>query len=110
MIVEQSQAPTFAKIQDIQTPALVAFLPPDVNSQPVVDANGRYNKLYTPKTIYLGSVQSPFSSLNIDVGAQRAISAIYEMDAVDLEQIQCRFAMPDYQVFQFFWPPVHSDM
>jgi hypothetical protein len=87
------------KDPNIQTPALVAFLPPEVNSQPVVDANGRYNKLYTPKTIYLGSVQSPFSSLNIDVGAQRAISAIYEMDAVDWNKFNVVLLCP---IIRFF--------
>jgi hypothetical protein len=71
------------KDENIRTPAIVAFLPTNVQSQPVGTANGRYSKLYTPKTIYLGNVQSPFSSLNIEAGAQRAISAVYEMDAID---------------------------
>src|ERR1700722_13623815 len=63
------------KDQHIPTPDLVALMPTDLQSKPALYSHEeRYSRLYTPKTVYLGSVQSPFSSLNIDVGAQRAVS------------------------------------
>jgi hypothetical protein len=66
------------KYQNIQTPDINALMPTELKSKPALYSNeGRYGKLYTPKTIYLGSAPSPFSSLNIDVGGPRAIYAVY---------------------------------
>jgi hypothetical protein len=68
----------------IPTPDSLALISADVPPKIISYAKDLgYSRLYTPKTIYLGSVQSPFSSLNIDAGAPRAISAVYEMDAID---------------------------
>ena len=86
------------KDPSLPTPSFLALLPHDVHSQPF-NANGRYAKFYTAKTIYLGSVQSPFSSLNIDAGAQRAIAAVYEMDAIDWNKFDVVLLCP---VIRFF--------
>ena len=88
------------KDETIQTPAIVAFMQPAFQSQPISHPKGGwYSRLYTPKTIYSGSVQSPFSSLNIDAGAQRAISAVYEMDAIDWNKFNVVLLCP---VIRFF--------
>lgn len=47
----------------------------------------------------MGGVQSPFSSINIDAGAQRAISAEYEMDAIDWNKFDVVLLCP---VVRFF--------
>ena len=95
----------------IYTPNYVALLPPEVRSEPTFfDKEGWYVKLYTPKTIYLGSIQSPFSSLSIDAGAQRAISAVYEMDAVDWNKFNVVLLCPIVRFFKFFWTPIHGYM
>jgi hypothetical protein len=81
------------------TPATITMLPSFVQSTPVKYANGEYKKFYTPKTIYLGGVQSSFSSLNIDVGTQRAISTVYEMDPVDWNNFNVVLLCPIVRFF-----------
>jgi hypothetical protein len=88
------------KDQSIETPTFAALGPPSVRSQPILhEKEGWYSKLYTPKMIYSGNIQSPFSSLNIDAGAQRAISAVYEMDAIDWNKFNIVLLCP---VVRFF--------
>jgi hypothetical protein len=88
------------KDESIQTPTFVALMQPALQSQPMLhQKEGWYSRLYTPKTIYSGGIQSPFSSLNIDVGAQRAISAVYEMDAIDWNKFNVVLLCP---VIRFF--------
>ena len=60
-----------------------------------------YSRFYTPRIIYLGNVQSPFSSLSIDVGAQRAISAVFEMDSVDWNKSNVVLLCPIVRFFDF---------
>jgi hypothetical protein len=87
------------KDESIETPTLAALNPQAVRSLPLLHHDGWYSKLYTPKIIYLGGVQSPFSSINIDAGAQRAISTIYEMDAIDWNKFNVVLLCP---VVRFF--------
>jgi hypothetical protein len=86
--------------QSIYTPSIAALLPANFRSEPTFyPKEGWYSRFYTPKTIYLGSTQSPFSSLNIDVGGQRAISAVYEMDAIDWNKFNVVLLCP---IIRFF--------
>jgi hypothetical protein len=88
------------KDQSVETLTIVGLRPLAVQSLPTLHPQGGwYSRFYTPKTIYSGSVQSPFSSINIDAGAQRAISAVYEMDAIDWNKFNVVLLCPIVRFF-----------
>jgi len=73
----------------LQTPSFVAFEPSEIQSKAeffpaeFFPEERLYSAFRNPKITYIDNVQSPFPSTNIEAGAQRAISAVYEMDAID---------------------------
>ena len=98
---KSSDTPNFSLCKDdsIETPYVMAMEPPIVRSSPNPDEIGRSRRLYIPKTIYLSGVKSQFPSLNIEVGTQRAISAVFATDPVDLKVDTIVLLCPIVQVF-----------
>lgn len=88
------------KNDGIETPSLIAARPSVIQSLPTFHPKEQwYSMLYTPKSIFLGGVQSQFSSVNIDAGEQRAISTVYEMSPVDWSKFNVVLLCPIIRLF-----------
>jgi hypothetical protein len=84
----------------LQTPSLVAFEPSEIQSKAAFFPEERfYSAFRNPKMVYINNVQSPFPSINIEAGAQRAISAVYEMDAIDWSKFDVVLLCPIVRFF-----------
>jgi hypothetical protein len=87
------------------TPSFVASIPSNIQSKPIHFSEGWYAMFYRPKLVFVANTQSTFSSISIEADAQRAISTVYEMEAVDWSKFNVVLLCPVVRFFNSYGHP-----